>query len=174
LPRSLALRRLLRQLAAVTAPLAVVLVLRTSYLDLALRLWLVAVGAVGLGTLTERALAGRTVRDVAAARLPWGWWRRSRPDRIRTLEEVEHAVEFSLGTAFDVHYRLRPHVRRVADYRLGLRGISLDRQPERAGELLGSEGWDLARPGRPEPEDRSGRGMELASIRRVVDGLEAL
>jgi hypothetical protein len=167
-------RRLAEQVGIVTAPLLVVVVLRIPYLGLALRLWLVALGAIGLGLLTERALAGRAVRDVPGLRLPWGWWRRARADRVRALEELEHAVDFSMGTAFDVHYRLRPHVRRVAAYRLGLRGVSLDRQPRRAAELLGPEAWDVARPDRREPEDRNARGLDLARLRQVVEGLDAL
>ena len=167
-------QRIAQQVAVVTVPLLVVVVLRIPYQGLAVRLWLVALGAIGLGLLTERALAGRAVRDVPGLRLPWGWWRRSRPERVRALEELEHAVDFSLGTAFDVHYRLRPHVRRIAAYRLGLRGVSLDRQPRRAAVLLGPEAWDLARPDRPEPDDRNSRGLDLAHVRRVVEGLDAL
>jgi len=167
-------RRLAQQVAVVTAPLLAVVLLRIPYQGLAVRLWLVALGAIGLGLLTERALAGRVVSDVAGARLPWGWWRRPRGERVRALEELEHAVDFSLGTAFDVHYRLRPHVRRVAAYRLGLRGVSLDRQPRRAAQLLGPEAWDLARPDRPEPDDRNARGLDLAHVARVVEGLDAL
>jgi hypothetical protein len=158
----------------VTVPLLAVLLLRIPYQGLAFRLWLVALGAIGLGTLTERALAGRDVRDVAGPRLAWGWWRRPRPDRIRPLEELEHAVDFSLGTAFDVHYRLRPHARRVAAHRLAARGVSLDRDPVRARALLGAETWDLVRPDRPEPEDRNARGMDLPGVRKVVEALDAL
>lgn len=157
-----------------TLPLIVVLVLRIPYQGLAVRLWLVALGAIGLGALTGAALAGRAVRDVAGPRLAWGWWRRPRPERIRALEELEHAVDFSLGTAFDVHYRLRPHARRVAAHRLAARGVSLDRQPGRAAALLGAEAWELLRPDRPEPEDRSARGLDLDRIRRLVEGLDAL
>jgi hypothetical protein len=160
--------------AAVTLPLLVVLILRIPYQGLALRLWLVALGAIGLGALTELALAGRVVRDVSGPRLPWGWWRRPRAERVRALEELEHAVDFSLGTAFDVHYRLRPHARRVAAHRLAVRGVSLDRQPHRASGLLGAEAWELVRPDRPEPEDRSARGLDLDRMRRLVEALDAL
>ncbi len=151
-----------------------VLVLRVPYLDLALRLWLVALGAIAIAALTERALAGRSVRDVPGPRLRWGWWRRPRAERIRALEELEHAVDFSLGTAFDVHYRLRPHLRAIAAHRLAVRGVSLDTQPERARSMLGEESWDLVRPGRPEPEDRNGRGLGMAALRRTVEQLGAL
>jgi hypothetical protein len=172
--KSVPWRRLVRQVAVVTAPLLAVVLLRIPYLGLAVRLWLVALGAIGLGMLTERALAGHVVRDVPGLRLPWGWWRRPRGERVRALEELEHAVDFSMGTAFDVHYRLRPHVRRIAAYRLGLRGVSLDRQPRRAAAMLGPEAWDLARPDRPEPDDRNARGVDLAHLTRVVEGLDAL
>ena len=167
-------RRALGQVAIVTAPLAVVLVLRVPWLGLALRLWLVALGAIGVAALSSRALAGRAVADPAAGRPWWGWWRRLPPERVRALEELEHAVDFALATAFDVHFRLRPHLRRIAAHRLAVRGISLDGQPERARELLGAETWELVRPGRPEPEDRNGRGVTLAGVRRVVDRLDAL
>jgi hypothetical protein len=160
--------------AVVTAPLLVVLLLRVPYVGLALRLWLVALGAIGLSALTGHALAGRSVRDVAGPRLAWGWWRRPRRERIRALEELEHAVDFSLGTAFDVHYRLRPHARRVAAYRLAARGISLDAQPARASAVLGPDAWEVVRPDRPEPEDRNARGLDLARLRSVVEGLDAV
>jgi len=173
-PPDLPWRRIVRQVAVVTAPMLAVVLLRIPYQGLAVRLWLVALGAIGLGMLTERALGGHVVRDVPGLRLPWGWWRRPRGERVRALEELEHAVDFSLGTAFDVHYRLRPHVRRIAADRLGLRGVSLDRQPRRAAALLGPDAWDLARADRPEPDDRNARGLDLPQLRRVVEALDAL
>jgi hypothetical protein len=170
----LAVRRVVRQAAIVTVPLVLVLALRSPWLGLALRLWLVALGAIGVAALASWALAGRAVGDGPDRRQGWGWWRRPRPERVRPLEELEHAVDFSLGTAFDVHYRLRPHLRRIAVHRLGTRGVSLDGQPPRARALLGAEAWELVRPDRPEPEDRNGRGLTLALLRRVVERLDAL
>jgi len=164
-----AIRRAVQQALAATAALAVVLILRIPYQGLALRLWLVAMGAITISGLTEWALAGRTVGDGPNVRMRWGWWRRPRPDRIRPLEELEHAVDFSLGTAFDVHYRLRPHLRGIAAHRLAGRGVILDSEPERAQALLGPDVWELVRPNRPEPQDRSARGLDLPSIRRAVE-----
>ncbi len=176
MPRDRGLLRALKQAALVTAPLAAVVLLRVPHVGLALRLWLVALGAVAIGALAERALAGRPVGDGSGLRLRlrWGWWRRQWPERVRGLEALEHAVEFSLATAFDVHYRLRPHLRIVAADRLERHGVSLDRQPRRARALLGTEAWDLVRPDRPEPADRAARGIELACLRRVVERLDAL
>jgi hypothetical protein len=164
----------LTQALAVTVPLLVVLVLRVPYLGLAVRLWLVALGAIVIGALAERAFAGWTMRDGAGLRLRWGWWRRPRPERIRALEELEHAVDFSLGTAFDVHYRLRPHLVRIATHRLAARGVSLDVPSRRAEELLGPDAWSLVRPDRADPEDRNARGIDLPSLRRVVERLHGI
>lgn len=168
------LRRTLLQALAVSLPLAAVLVFRVPHPGLAVRLWLVALGAIAISALAGRALADRIVHDGAGLRLPWGWWRRQRPDRVRALEELEHAVEFSMGTAFDVHYRLRPHLVRVLTHRLAARGVNLEAQADRARALVGPDAWELVRPDRPEPADRNARGMDLAGLRRVVEQIDAV
>jgi hypothetical protein len=173
-PLNPGLRRLLQQAGLITLPLVAVLVARLPYLSLALRLWLVALGAIAIGALSERALAGRPVHDVAGARLRWPWARPARPERVRSLEELEHAVDFALGTAFDLHFRLRPHLRLVAEYRLATRGVRLDTQPERARALLGQDAYELVRPDRPEPEDRGAGGLDLPTLRRVVEALDGI
>ncbi len=169
-----AARRLIVQAIGATLPLIGVLVFRIPYGGLAVRLWLVALGAISISALTERALAGWEVADGPGLRVRWGWWRRPRPERTRPLEELEHAVDFSLGTAFDLHFRLRPHLRRIAQYRLAARGVQLDTQPQRAGEIVGPDAWELIRPDRPEPEDRNGPGTDLPTIRRVVEQLDEI
>lgn len=154
--------------------MAAILLLRIPYQGLALRLWLVAMGAIAISGLTERALAGRTLGDGPGLHVRWGWWRRQPRERARSLEELEHAVDFSLGTAFDVHYRLRPHLRRIAAYRLALRGVALDGQPDRARALVGVDAWELVRPDRPAPMERNAHGIDLSSIRRAVEQIGAL
>ena len=161
--------RAVQQALVVTAGLGLVLMLRLPYQGLALRLWLIALGAIAISGLTERTLAGRTLGDGPGLRVRWGWWRRPVPERIRALVDLEHAVEFSLGTAFDVHYRLRPHLRRIVAHRLAGRGVILDGEPERVRALLGPDAWELVRPDRPEPPDRSARGLDLPTIRRTVE-----
>jgi hypothetical protein len=47
--------------------------------------------------------------------------------------------------------------------------VILDSEPERAQTLLGPDAWELVRPNRPEPQDRSARGLDLPSIRRAVE-----
>lgn len=169
-----ATRRSIVQAIGATLPLIAIVVLRIPYVGLAVRLWLVALGAISISALTERALAGWEVADGPGLRVRWGWWRRPRAERTRPLEELEHAVDFSLGTAFDLHFRLRPHLRRIAQYRLAARGVQMDAQPRRAREIVGPDAWELIRPDRPEPHDRNGAGTDLPSIRRVVEQLDAI
>jgi hypothetical protein len=94
--------------------------------------------------------------------------------RPASLARVEREVSLATGTAFDVHYRLRPTVRSVANGLLLRRGIDLERRPDRARPLLGADVWELVRPDRPAPDDRTARGLELDAIERAVDSLERL
>ena len=152
------------------------LVLRFRQVEVAVHLYLVAMAAALSAVLAERALRGIRWEDAPSllARLrdrrrPW------RPDRVRQLEELEHAVDFSLTTAFDVHYRLRPHLVRIASHRLAARrGIQLETDLEAARRVLGDAAWELVRPDREPPGDRNAPGIDLPALRAVVLGLEAV
>lgn len=91
-----------------------------------------------------------------------------------SLARVEREVTLATGTAFDVHYRLRPAVQSVASGLLLRRGIDLERSPDRARPLLGEDVWELVRPDRPAPDDRTAHGLEPAAIERAIDSLERL
>jgi hypothetical protein len=168
-------RRALGRSVAVTGILLALLVVRAPYFDLALRLWLVSLAAILVWALSARSLTGWTRAPDRGRPLDWRRWRSpAAVERVRGLEELEHAVEFSQTTAFDLHYRLRPHLVGVARHRLAVHGIRLEAQPARARQLLGEEAWELVRPDRLPPERRNDRGLELASLRRVVERLDAL
>jgi hypothetical protein len=103
--------------------------------------------------------------------------RRTAPEerRLPDLQRVERLLGSSQATALDLHHRLRPRLRALAEVRLDEgRRISLDTEPERAREALGDAAWELLRPDRPEPADRSARGATLSEIRAVVEALEKL
>lgn len=158
---------------AATAALVVALLFRAPF-DETLRWYL-----VGLPAIAGLSLAAAGLRAPASPGEPFyplpGWWGRRRPDRperLRQLEEIEHAAAFALSSAFDVHYRLRPHLVRVARHRLAARGLSLERAE--AEPLLGAELWELVRPDREPPENRHAPGLEPARLRRVVERLGAL
>jgi hypothetical protein len=92
-----------------------------------------------------------------------------------TLVRMEARTALGVAGAFDLHFRLRPRLRRLADELLASRrGIALDAEPERAKEALGDETWEVVRADRPAPTDRLARGIPIPELKRVVESLENL
>jgi hypothetical protein len=98
---------------------------------------------------------------------------RKAPEPTRPSEIVRIEREITLGTssAGHLHTRLLPLLREAASARLG---IDFNLHPERARAALGEESWELLRPDRPEPVDRSAPGLPMRRVRTVVDMLEQL
>jgi len=168
--------RLLRRLAplpvAATAALAFVLLTFPGRSGIAIRVYELFVAAFALAVLVA---AVRRAQPVARDSLFERGLRR--PVRANTsipeLERLRREVALATATAFDVHVRLRPTVRRVARQRLlARRGIDLDAQPEQAREILGAAAWELARADRPAPRDRNAPGLRPQELREVVEALE--
>jgi hypothetical protein len=139
---------------------------------LALDVWLLAVGTLGLLLAIARTLG--TLPPERPTRLdadPPGLARATRP---RELAKLEREVGLSTETAFDAHYRLRPTLRRVAAARLRLRGVDLDAPTGTVAARLGPEAWDLVRADRARPRDHDAPGLPLDRIADVVDAIEAL
>lgn len=100
---------------------------------------------------------------------------RRTPRSLAELEQLEREVILATSTAFDVHLRLRPRLRRIAAYLLASRrGVDLDSNPDVARELLDEQTWELVRPDRPSPTERHAPGLQRAQLRDVVSGLERL
>lgn len=93
---------------------------------------------------------------------------------------VDHLQAFKLrlavasSTQSDLHFQLRQRVRRIVSARLSYRyGIDLEREPERAGDVMqGSRTWGLIRPDREFPEDDLAPGRP--ELEQLVDELEDL
>jgi hypothetical protein len=87
--------------------------------------------------------------------------------RVSDLEKTEREVTLATATAYDLHFRLLPHLREIAQCRL-----------ERSGKTSGPDTlgpwWDLLRPDRPEPDDRFGPGIKHAELRALVSDLERM
>ena len=134
--------------------------------------WLVVVLALALGVALERLRRELPRRPSAfdAAFAPTKTVR-ARP---ASLARVEREVTLATGTAFDVHFRLRPLVQTLASGLLLRRGVDLERSPARAEELLGPETWELVRPDREAPDDRTAPGVPIETIERTADDLERL
>lgn len=141
---------------------------------LALHVYLLVLAALALGRLVLEL----TRRNPRAAVSPFdlGLEQRNRVEpRLAELARLEREVTLSGSTAFDLHFRLRPILRRIARRLLAARrGIDLDRNPAMAERALGAETWALVRADREPPADRSGPGIDLPALERVVASLEAL
>jgi hypothetical protein len=97
------------------------------------------------------------------------------PLRPPDLDRTERVLSMATSAAFDVHFRLRPILREIAEQRLAdRRGLRLDTGDPRVRAALGDELWELVRPEREQPERRFGEGIPLERVARVVDRLEAL
>jgi hypothetical protein len=95
------------------------------------------------------------------------------PARVELAEDRD--VVLSRLNAFHYHIRVRPMLQEVAQHRLRLRyGVDLDREPERARELVASHAWRVISPEAAPPSDRLARGPSLEEQRVVVDELERL
>ena len=134
--------------------------------------WLVIVLAIALGVaigaLLDAVPRRASAFDAAFTPGPRG---RARP---ASLARLEREVALAGGTAFDVHYRLRPTMQRLASGLLLRKGVDLERSPERAEALVGPDVWELVRPDRKAPDDRAAPGLRLEAVERAVDGLEQL
>lgn len=150
-----------------------VLALAPSQAGLIGRLWL-----IGLALAWSLALVGFVpgARPDLERRPPL--WRRRRASYIDLppdLESLQLAVELSMSSEFDRHYRLRPWVIETAHGLLASRqSVSLALHPEQAAALLGPDVWELVRPERPEPPGRGRRELDPAELDRLVAALERI
>lgn len=156
-----------------TILLVVLLVVLTGRSGVIVRVYLLALAAIALFHLVR--LVG-AAHPAGPSRFDAALRRRPQPqERLAELAKVEREVALGMATAFDLHYRLRPALRRTASELLASRrGIDLDRQPEAARRALGDDAWEIVRGDREPPDDRFGPGVELAALRRTVSALESL
>ncbi len=140
---------------------------------LEVHVWLLVVLAGGLlvlvGSIRSARPAPPSLFDAALERRP------AAPAAFPALARLGREISMATGSAYDLHFRLRPTLREVtAGLLLVRRGIDLDAQRERAREVLGEETWELVRADRPTPADRRGPGIAPDALARVVAGLERL
>jgi hypothetical protein len=160
-------------IAAALLALPVVLALAPGERDLALQGY-----ALFLGAMLVLWLLGLT-RSAHPTRVsPFDEARRRREPRVERVPElakVEREVTLGLGSAFDLHHRLRARIRDVAETRLAARhGIDLERHPDAACAVLDPALWELVRPDREVPRDRHGPGLSMAELRAVMDALDRI
>lgn len=160
--------------ALLTVALVVLLVVLPGRRDLIVHVYVLAVASIALFHLVRavraaQPAAGPSRFDAALRRRP------RRQERLPELARVEREVALGMATAFDLHYRLRPALRRTASELLAARrGIDLDADSEGARRALGEEAWEIVRGDREPPRDRYAPGIQLMALRSVVESLEAL
>jgi hypothetical protein len=86
---------------------------------------------------------------------------------IADLERMERQVTLATASAYDLHMRLLPHLREIAQCRLERAGRAAS--PETLGRW-----WELLRPDRPEPADRFAPGISPSELRALVSDLEKM
>jgi hypothetical protein len=143
-------------------------------LVLAVHVFVLVLAAIGLGHLLA------ALRNALPPRGPSPFDNalrtRARPtQRLPELERMEREVALGLATAFDLHYRLRPRLRRIATELLAARrGIDLDGNPDAARRALGEDAWQIVRGDLEPPPERFAPGVDIASLRLAVASLEGL
>ncbi len=159
--------------ASATVVLLVLVVAVPSRRALFAGVYVLFLGAIAVGKLVG---SFRTLEPEAWARSPFerDAEKPERPPPIAELERIDRLVVLGAANEFDLHYRLRPLLRQVAGDRLhGRYGVELDRDPERARQLLGDQLWQLVSADR-EVGRRTGPGLPAAELAAHVERLEAL
>ena len=154
------------------------LFVQSSQWRLALDAYLLYLGGLALLALT------RLTRVATAAEHPSFLdealeLRNARPrqdvEQLPALARLEREVTLATTNVFDLHVRMRPTLREIAEYRLYDRhGVLLDERPDRAREILGESLWELVRPNREPPANRHGPGIRPRDLEAAVDTLERL
>jgi hypothetical protein len=160
-------RRLAIGVALATLALIVLLGVRPVSRETILAGYAITVASVVLAALTRIMRAARNggpsrfELELARTEIP--------PSRPNALVRIERELTLACSNAGNVHDRLRPMLRDIAQARLG---IDLQRRADVAHARLGDETWELIRPDATAPHDRSARGLSLRAIRRVIETLE--
>ena len=142
--------------------------------ELELDVYILTVGAMALLAAilaTHRAFPVEESSSLAVA-----LQREERPPvRPPDLERTERMLSMAATTAFDLHFRLRPVLREVAEQRLAdRRGLRLDSGDPRVQEACGDELWEVVRPDREVPDLRYQPGLGPSVLHRLVERLEAI
>ena len=164
--------RALRVLVLPTLAVLFVFAFLPGRLELAARAYALLLAIVALGVMVA-ALRRGYPRETPLR--PPARRRTEHRDVPATLARVEDEVILGAAGSFDLHYRLRPRLRKLAAELLqARRGIALDQEPELARQTLGDDAWDLVREDRPPPADRLARGAAIPDLDRVVKSLERM
>ena len=160
--------------AGTTALLVVMLGIRPASIQQILTGYVLVLAAIALAALTRIARSASDIpppSEFEAALRPRGLDPMRPPQLVRTERDIV------LGTsgAGHLHERLLPMLREAAAARLSAgHNVDLERRPDAARALLGDDAWELLRPDRPQPRDRTDSGISMRRLRDVIGTLEKL
>lgn len=142
--------------------------------DALLEAYLLGIGGVLLLALVRTTIEQGSATGTSDFDRAVGEMSRRYPSDSGDLSLVND-VQQSVASTFHLHARLRPILREIAAHRVSVRfGVDLDREHERARELIGGDAWELVRPGRPPPGDRLAPGPPASHLSKVVEELERI
>jgi uncharacterized protein (DUF1501 family) len=119
----------------------------------------------GLLMLGVVAAAGDAIPRRLRSELDAALAEQARPQKqLPEIEKLEREVTLATASAYDLHFRLLPHLREIAAARLERAGHSPS--PDTLGRW-----WELLRADRPAPEDRFGKGITPADLRALISDL---
>jgi hypothetical protein len=160
----------LRLLAFPTIAFVVFVGLAPGRAGLAIRIYALYLCAVAIGFAVLRLRSAYPAASPLRRPTKLARERRQAPE---TLAAIERETVVGVAGAFELHQRLRPRLRALAEGLLQTRRrLSLEREPEAARAILGETTWELVRPGRPAPADRLASGIPVQELRIVVESLE--
>jgi len=164
-------RRPIAPVVVATAGLVVALGLRPVPVREIVAAYVLALAAIALLALTRLARTEeeweRTASELERALAPRAIVRTRPADLIRT----ERDLTLASVSGGELHVRLLPQLREVAAARLAAGGSG---DLAHARGLLGDDAWELLRPDRPAPVDRSAPGLPLRRIAFLLDAVERL
>jgi hypothetical protein len=133
---------------------------------IAIHVWVLAIGALAMLALVSAV--GASVPRSGRSELARALGERTREATpVSELAKIEREVTLAVGNAYDLHARLLPRLREIADARLERNGRTA------SSETLG-RWWELLRPDRAEPQDRFAPGVRAADLRDLVADLERM
>jgi hypothetical protein len=163
-------RRVVTLVVFTTIGLIVALGVQPVSVERIIAAYLLVLAGIALAALTRILASGST--HLYASQFEHALRRRrDQQSRPTELLRIEREITFGMSSAGHFHNRLAPLLRDAAEARLG---FALEQRPDAAHNRLGADTWELLRPDRPAPENRSGPGVPLARVRSVVDSLERL
>ena len=162
------MRWFLREASLVTALAALVLVLEPMWLATVVRLWTVAIALLGIGAILSAVFA-----HIPTESGPASTSAAPQLGEVRQMRDIEQANNFLIAVDYQLFPFLLDAIREIAAQRLLVRrNVDLEREPDRARDILGQATWQVIRPTDTADGKPHLRSISLMQLAVVTDALE--